>query len=655
MIAETIHRNVERSGELVEGDFTIKASAGIYAILRDHLYSDKHLAIVREIGCNARDAHVASGQPDRPIEIFVPTSLEPVIKFRDFGNGLSRQQMFEVFCVYGESSKRDSNDQIGYFGIGAKSPFCMSSSFQIVSIHNNVKSVYSAYLDETDCGKLAILAEDECFGEETGLEISIPVKNNDIYYYQKTIREFFRFWKIKPILKNYPLDIENAYFEGVYKKTGRHNSSCVVMGGIPYELDSDKLNGFTSNEISIIKHGIAFNANIGDIAISASRETVAYVPKTFAFLKKAISEIREENKLKVAELIGNITSEYSARFAYNQIFDNQFLKDVLGDSIGGLKVEYSGRVITSRLFSTPFPFSYSYKGSRRFQTYEDTVNVDLIGAEGNWYYLNISNLSQSKITRYNREICKSVGNRHIVAKITDIKQLKDYCDATGLEFDKFQDLTKRITLVNPVRAKSNIGPSDYIKIDVEHRNVVTCCGEIADIPVDSIYFIRSGKKFLLPSNGQEIDIRYVAGIIQTLKLKKHTHIYGIKKRDMEEADETLQNGEEFLKEQFEKFDQKTNFTFDRYHICSWFFTIKNLVKNAELTDLVSKYVYGSDEILYNNFSMIGHSSANYRKAKSDIADRWQKILNKIPMFFVVEDGKRTDQVVIDYLKEKLED
>jgi hypothetical protein len=281
------------------------------------------------------------------------------------------------------------------------------------------------------------------------------------------------------------------------------------------------------------------------------------------------------------------------------------------------------------------------------------TNIDFISAVGNWYYLDVSKLKQSKIVRYNKALSKAVCSRHVVAKITDINQLKDYCATTGLDFDKFQDLTQKITLVNPTRVSVKSSSCDYIKISINGLDIESCCGDISDIPDDSIYFIRSGKKFLLPSNGKELDIRSVAGLIKSLKLN-HKYIYGIKKRDMLEADENLQNGEDFLDTQFETFNQKKEFTFSRAHICNSFFAIIDQVNSKELIDVVSKYNYNSDEIIYNIFFNLGYYSDGYTKAKAAIDNRWNNIFAKIPMFFVVDSGKRTYPIVIEYLKEKLE-
>jgi hypothetical protein len=58
----------------------------IFNVLRNQLYSDKELAVVREYSANAYDAHVQKGISDRPFEVNLPSRLDPFFKVRDFGS-----------------------------------------------------------------------------------------------------------------------------------------------------------------------------------------------------------------------------------------------------------------------------------------------------------------------------------------------------------------------------------------------------------------------------------------------------------------------------------------------------------------------------------------------------------------------------------------
>ena len=91
-------------------EFRIKASAKAFGILSSGLYQNKVRAIIRELSCNAVDSHVAAGKSGTPFDIHLPNSLEPWFSIRDYGTGLSHEQVINIYTTYFESSKTDSND-----------------------------------------------------------------------------------------------------------------------------------------------------------------------------------------------------------------------------------------------------------------------------------------------------------------------------------------------------------------------------------------------------------------------------------------------------------------------------------------------------------------------------------------------------------------
>ena len=88
----------------------------IVTMLRDSVYSNKVLAVLREYSTNAWDAHV-SGEEDygvsmlsqRPIEVHLPSKLAPELRIRDFGPGFSMEEIENIYISLGESTKRTSN------------------------------------------------------------------------------------------------------------------------------------------------------------------------------------------------------------------------------------------------------------------------------------------------------------------------------------------------------------------------------------------------------------------------------------------------------------------------------------------------------------------------------------------------------------------
>jgi HSP90 family molecular chaperone len=107
-VNEAIVSNV---GEI--GEFRIRNSAKAFNILSSGLYANKIRAIIRELSCNAVDSHVAAGRSGTPFDVHLPNTLEPHFSIRDYGTGLSHEQVKNIYTTYFESTKTDSNAFIG--------------------------------------------------------------------------------------------------------------------------------------------------------------------------------------------------------------------------------------------------------------------------------------------------------------------------------------------------------------------------------------------------------------------------------------------------------------------------------------------------------------------------------------------------------------
>ena len=99
--------------------FTIATTAEFVTVLSDSLYSNKELAVVREVMCNAWDAHISNNCTDKCIDVTVTNDK---LSIRDYGAGISDDMIQEIYCTYGESTKRHESATTGGFGLGSKAP-----------------------------------------------------------------------------------------------------------------------------------------------------------------------------------------------------------------------------------------------------------------------------------------------------------------------------------------------------------------------------------------------------------------------------------------------------------------------------------------------------------------------------------------------------
>jgi hypothetical protein len=236
---EAILSNV---GEI--GEFRIRNSAKAFSILSSGLYANKIRAIIRELSCNAVDSHVAAGRSDTPFDVHLPTPLEPWFAVRDYGVGLSHDQVTRIYTTYFESTKTGSNDFIGALGLGSKSPFSYTDNFTVAAVQNHVRGIYSAFINGDGVPSIALMST-EVTDEPNGVEIKFSV--NDQYDYSRfrdEAKNVYRYFSLRPTL-NIDHDIPELKYAtrdiipGVHEYADRHTRYCsmAIMGNIAYPID----------------------------------------------------------------------------------------------------------------------------------------------------------------------------------------------------------------------------------------------------------------------------------------------------------------------------------------------------------------------------------------------------------------------------------
>lgn len=295
-------------------------------ILRNQLYSMKLLAILREYSTNAYDAHADRGIQNIPIEVTLPTITNQNLRIRDFGNGLSENDVMQTYIKYGSSTKRTSNAFTGCLGIGCKSAFAYSNQFTITSYYNNRKQQYLASIDENDTGTISKQV-DVPSDESTGVEISIPIQSNDHYKLRDTAHRFFKYWEVKPKV-NMDLPTESIYGD-INKNTyamvkenyeSKTHNAILLMGNIPYPINVDAVDSkIPSITTTLSCKRLVLKAPLGSVDVAASRESLEYTSKTKNWL------------ITTANQISNDLSS-----AYNEVLKNE--KSIIQASIKGIEL-----------------------------------------------------------------------------------------------------------------------------------------------------------------------------------------------------------------------------------------------------------------------------------------------------------------------------
>ena len=420
MIIQDKETTIEQIGTIQdEAQFKMRNSQKAFQILSS-LYSDKPLAIVRELGCNAMDSHIASGQSNLPFAVHIPNTLEPWLTIQDFGTGISHENIYEIYSVYFASTKTNTNTQVGMLGLGSKSPFCYTDNFTITSVHNQVKRIYNAYFNQNGMPTIS-LASQENTKDANGVAIQIPIKQSDIGNFTQAVFKAFRFFDVKPTITGGSIDwTDKANFEGTFWKSYSNlNQSYAVMGGVTYPIDTYKVD---NDHYDIIrKAGLVIHFNIGELDVTPSRESLMYHDWVVKAINDKIALVKKDFVTKVEDKIKNSPNLLDALKAL-YLLSNQwsFLNSTL----------INGKVFWNKIDITDPRKSIKKICQDTFQCYTKTrwgrsrwsvSGYADLSKDALWYYDDLKRGSQKRVTAFIR----GHSNSDISVNLVDEKSMKD--------------------------------------------------------------------------------------------------------------------------------------------------------------------------------------------------------------------------------------
>ncbi len=385
-----IDQELKTFNDSLEGEtFSIEDNPFIFDILRNKMYSDPISSIVREVACNARDSHRVI-ESTKPIEISLPTSTNPFLKIKDYGTGLPKDIISNVFIKYAASTKRGDSIQTGGFGLGAKTPFAYSDSFSIVTIVNKIKYNYVCFIDETKRGKISLLSEGETT-EENGTEIAIKIDPKDFSKFAVAVNNLNEFWS-EPIIIKHSADHftfrKKSYhfsFDNFRLGYGEENIYAII-DGIKYPVNNPNIS--RNYLLRSLKHSLFLFFDNSQLSLSATREQLSYDQKTIDLINKRVSEAIDH----VVSLIKTSVNEkdnYKEALSYFRTFSTSIFNSI--DAIESLNICYGDKklFINSSIYLNGCPIlTFNIKSSYRSDRIESKVSYSLMTAGDVGLYYN---------------------------------------------------------------------------------------------------------------------------------------------------------------------------------------------------------------------------------------------------------------------------
>lgn len=302
MIINTTPENVAVLGNVGNiGEFRIKNSAKAFAILSSGLYANKIRAIIRELSCNAYDSHVAASKKEVPFDLHLPTTFEPYFYIRDYGTGLTHDQVTNIYTTYFESTKTNSNDFIGALGLGSKSPFSYTDNFTVTAIKDGIKGIYSAFINEHGVPSVALMSTSDT-DEPNGVEVKFAVDiKNDFQKFRNEASEVLAYFPTKPNMTGGDCSVRQIkYLEVDVVKNinvidGSHyGESVAVMGNIAYPIDVPNKESNLGPLADLLEKSLEIRFDIGDLEFQASREGLSYTKATIESIKNKLQLLQDK-------------------------------------------------------------------------------------------------------------------------------------------------------------------------------------------------------------------------------------------------------------------------------------------------------------------------------------------------------------------------
>lgn len=388
-------RQVETSNIAQVSAAKIAVNRTAFEVLSSNIYTDKPRAIVRELACNAYDSHIAAGQT-LPFKVILPSPIAPSLIIQDYGLGIPHEKVLGIYLTYFDSDKRDTNDLIGGFGLGTKSPLAYTDAFVVTSTYNGQRLVYSVHKDSEGVPTISHLSTD--FTDDiNGFKVEIPIAPIDFHTFTAAAQHALQYFppssyeligayveSVEYLIKRdkYGLGNRNEHYRTIPK---------AIIGPVAYEIDFQPLNNADSNlDYDLYCSPIDFFFEVGQLNVSVSRERLSYDKKTIQVLLKAFQDTYEDLLQYIIDHLKTYTTQVERVYAYYKLTAN--IPSALSEKIR-VQLDYLG--IATRKFVIPDTsfslVSFAYK--RKNSQYYLAPSTEYFVIEPSWVRDSVSSIA----------------------------------------------------------------------------------------------------------------------------------------------------------------------------------------------------------------------------------------------------------------------
>ena len=420
-------------------------------------YSDPIKAILQELGANAADSHVRAGKEEVPFSVKLPNTLDPHLRIRDYGVGMTEDVVYDVYINYMKSDKTDTNSETGCFGIGSKTPLSYADQFNITTYNDGMMTMYALVKNEEGVPELNEFGSWDT-EEDNGVEISFSVKDDDFEKFSERAVKVFSYFKTRPEVSGNGsfefTDFGEAILSGDTWVLNRkaYSDSIVVMGNVAYPIDTYQFEYGTKHR-EFLNNCAVIEVPIGNLNVTPSREALEYSDHTINGIKEAIDNVMSEINVSIKKKFEKCKSWWEAKSIHKEICSSiHGIKDMPALSeFGGRSLSVFPELYVRRTFTLD--------GSKvRASNYEHKRRIETKS--------NVRVVVQDTDTKFDKNCRYLVAEESVLVYLvttTEDQCYKEIADELGVcDSDNVLMLSSELTEA-PKKASTNSGRTGYAR------------------------------------------------------------------------------------------------------------------------------------------------------------------------------------------------
>jgi len=663
MKLDTAQNSVKSGGVQEHIKFRGQISAKAFELVASN-YSNPIKAFIRELSTNAYEAHQLNGNENKPFDVYLPTIKNLSFVIRDYGPGLSPEEIYEIYTVLFCSTKDQSDDFDGCFGIGSKSPFAYvkNAPFAVTSISGGKKYYYTAYLGAEGEPCLDLLHTIDTT-EPSGMEIEVPVRAGDVQRIHNEAASVYSWFEVKPNIKRKAYELtyfnhkEDVVLEGsdftIYGNRSSNNH--IWMGNVLYPIDYGIL-GYSKPFT-----GIIIRAKRGSVIPDLSREQLKYGGKSTAFLIDKLEDIEAFIGKEVSKKIESCKNYYEAVREGTKLISG----------FPGLRMQalkFQGKPLNNSYFTLT-------KGKCHNINYNNKIQY----SRNSGFNYNAKNIFICIDTKaYKPRISsyiKSLSTKPQTLILCEKGELKEVADQIGIEESTFI-MTSSIVYTPPKRLSTQVGTGHKTKVlewrHIKHNVINAWADSEEDLSKYDGYYIQyHANKCKYKSRNQKDNVVHHPAVMfdmfEMMGLKANTKVIGIKSELLAKLSKKALLGKNLFAEfeawvynNLKLFGEAANAQATFTNISSRFYKFVECVKGANIKcpknindtiikyermrEIASKYDASSKYSLFTSVLAINPNSTFVGKSDEAFVNETKNIGNRFPLFDYIEhlddDGKK---------------